>query len=304
MLKRIFALTHFALITALSFSANSAFSEIDLKSQASEKSSHLTLESDFTEKSKLANFDFSSIVFPSDLETHKTIGNCTQSALPPTFEILVWNVEKGKQGYLWSNDFDYLLLTNDIALVQEGMLDPMMTEVFSTQKNHCWDFAISFIESQKPTGVVTGSVYTPSHASYYRSPFTEPLLHTPKMAVITKYPMQNSTDELMVVNLHALNFVEDSYQEAQLVGLEQIMQKHTGPLIFAGDFNSWTTRRQVVITRIVKKLGLNKAKFPRDSRTFKIDHIFYRGLNLKQSRVHMGISSSDHRPLTAVFSTH
>ena len=107
----------------------------------------------------------------------------------------------------------------------------------------------------------------------------------------------------MVVNLHALNFVEDSYQEAQLMGLEQIMQKHTGPLIFAGDFNSWTTRRQLVMARITKNLGLTKTTFPRDTRTFKIDYIFYRGLELKQSRVHMGISSSDHKPLTATFST-
>ncbi len=304
MLKRIFALTHFIFITALSLSASSSPLKADTNTPPPKKASPLELESDFTDKSKLAEFDFSSIVFPSDLETHKTIGNCTQSALPPTFEILVWNVEKGKQGYLWSNDFDYLLLTNDIALVQEGMLDPMMTDVFNTQKDHCWDFAISFIESQKPTGVVTGSVYKPSYASFYRSPFTEPLLHTPKMAVITKYPLQKSNEELMVVNLHALNFVEDSYQEAQLMGLEQIMQKHTGPLIFAGDFNSWTTRRQTVIARIARNLGLSKATFARDTRTFKIDHVFYRGLNLKQSRVHMNISSSDHRPLTAVFSTH
>lgn len=305
MLKRIFALSQFVLLTTLSMTAQGTLTSPtapEVPQVFKSEVSALKLESDFTDKSKLKNIDASAIVVPQDSETLKSFGNCTSSALPPTFEVLVWNVEKGKQKYLWSNDLDYLLLTNDIALIQEGMLDPFMTEVLNSHKEYCWDFAVSFIESAKSTGVVTGSVYKPSSSAFFRSPGREPILRTPKMATLTKYSLSNSNEELLVVNIHALNFVEDRFQEGQMVGLEKIMSKHTGPIIFAGDFNSWTTRRRIVINRVIKSLGLTKVLFPNDTRTFKIDYIYTRGLDLKFSRIHMGITSSDHHPLTAIFS--
>lgn len=242
------------------------------------------------------------ITFPAVSDILKTFGQCTTNSIPNTFEILVWNVQKGKQGHLWANDFESLLYTNDITLMQEGMLNPFMSNVFNKYKEYCWNFAVSFFDNQDATGVVTGSVYKPTHSSFFKSPYTEPILFTPKMATITRYPLSNSQNDLLVVNIHALNFTRDEYQKMQLEGLAQIIRKHVGPVIFAGDFNNWSTGRQKNLHAITKSLGLSVVSFPNDTRSRKIDHIYFKDLKIKTSKVHMGISSADHKPLTAIFS--
>ena len=69
----------------------------------------------------------------------------------------------------------------------------------------------------------------------------EPWLGTPKATSITEYPLQDREDRLLTINLHAVNFalgLEDF--QAQLHALTDVLASHQGPVILAGDLNTWS----------------------------------------------------------------
>ena len=70
-------------------------------------------------------------------------------------------------------------------------------------------------------------------------------MHSPKA---TNYALPNQ-QLLLSVNLHAINFtlgISDLKQ--QLDDAADIMRHHTGPIIFAGDLNTWSDERQQLVT--------------------------------------------------------
>ncbi len=75
----------------------------------------------------------------------------------------------------------------------------------------------------------------------------EPWLQLPKSALWSRYQLSNG-EELAVINIHAVNFTfgTEDY-EAQLKSLTDNLQKYRGPVVFAGDFNSWSEARFSVL---------------------------------------------------------
>ena len=75
---------------------------------------------------------------------------------------------------------------------------------------------------------------------------------------------------------------------------------HHGPVILAGDFNTWSDARDRVVVKIAARLGLTELRFGLDQRsTFigrHVDHIFVRGLQLIDIRA-IPVTSSDHNPI-------
>jgi endonuclease/exonuclease/phosphatase (EEP) superfamily protein YafD len=77
-------------------------------------------------------------------------------------------------------------------------------------------------------------------------------------------------------------------------------------MIVAGDFNTWNKKRMQKLHEIREKLGLNMVKFSETSavKVFmgkQLDFIFYRGLELMDSKVVANHGLSDHNPLFATF---
>jgi endonuclease/exonuclease/phosphatase (EEP) superfamily protein YafD len=166
---------------------------------------------------------------------------------------------------------------------------------------HDWLLASSFMLHAHETGVLSAARVRPASACVQR--VFEPLLRLPKSAVITRYAMKGTAQPLAVANLHAINFTLGvrAYR-TQLEAIAAELGQHRGPLIVAGDFNTWSSRRFAVVRAVMQRLGLVAVPPPTDTRTRvfgrQVDHIFVRGLEVVDAEA-PEVESSDHNPLLA-----
>lgn len=127
---------------------------------------------------------------------------------------------------------------------------------------------------------------------------------THKSILITNHLLNDK--RVKVVNIHALNFVSYNDFEYELVNLKEELKNYEGSLIVAGDFNTWNKKRLSLLNRFCEELLLNEVSFENSKdvkKVFKnsLDYIFYRGLELKYSKVIDTKSISDHNPIIASF---
>lgn len=222
------------------------------------------------------------------------------------FKIVVWNMYKG-QNETWEEDFKELAQDTNLLITQEMHLNKKMEQVFKTFGDFEYNTATSFYMYRKDrTGVATISDSPATYQKFLRTRNREPVVRTPKVVLITKYPLLNG-EELLVANIHAINFVSAEKLRRQIDSVANQIKKHTGPVIFAGDFNTWSDKKQSYMRTINKMVGLTEAQFEgKDDRMKfrgkKLDYIFYRGLNLKSAKVLGEVQGSDHKPLIATFS--
>lgn len=212
--------------------------------------------------------------------------------------ILSWNLQKsGTDG--WTDDFRRLTARTDLALIQEARLGAGLEALFGSQSHRY--FAPGFTAFGMRTGVMTLS-RTPADAGCHFSE-REPWLGTPKATAVSRYRLRGSSQSLLVVNLHAVNFsLGISAFERQLGRAAELIASHDGPVILGGDFNTWSTRRTARLRDHVRSLELSSIALAEDvrSRVFGrvLDHVFVRGLTTVESRV-VAVDSSDHNPITA-----
>jgi endonuclease/exonuclease/phosphatase (EEP) superfamily protein YafD len=210
-----------------------------------------------------------------------------------------WNIQK-KHSPAWRDDFERLAADADFVLMQEASLGHHVGPVLTAGRYAA--FAPGYRTSQRVTGVLTLS----RHEPLVRCSFTsrEPWLRTPKSTGITAYGLAGADETLVVVNIHALNFALGlSDYRAQLSRILDVLHDHSGPIILAGDFNTWRGRRQGIVTELASALGLQAVTFTEDERVrvfgLALDHIYVRDLELRQSGTD-SVSTSDHNPMTAV----
>ena len=88
----------------------------------------------------------------------------------------------------------------------------------------------------------------------------------------------------------------------QLEDAASIMRMHQGPIIFAGDLNTWSDRRQSLLKQTLNKLGLHEAIYLDDKRTkafgLALDQVWVRGVKIETTVV-PELDSSDHNPIIA-----
>jgi endonuclease/exonuclease/phosphatase (EEP) superfamily protein YafD len=215
--------------------------------------------------------------------------------------LLVWNVQKAKHAG-WSEDFLRLGTPMDILLLQEAHL----TEPFSStmeQSGFHWSMAHAFTYSGSGTGVLTASRTPASRTCLTRT--AEPLVRLPKSALITWHPLGDAGSELLMANLHGINFSTGTGRfSEQLDEVADILRAHDGPLILAGDFNDWSERRSAILESLAGELGLLRLALSEDRRSRHfgrpVDHVFYRDLDVLEARSE-AVTSSDHNPLLVRF---
>ena len=126
------------------------------------------------------------------------------------------------------------------------------------------------------------------------------------MGLFVEYEISGSSQTLLTANIHAINFVSAKKYEHMLSEVEAVLKRHVGPVILAGDFNSWSNKRVRALHKMTERLELNQLSFKDDSRTRwmgkVVDWIFVRGLKVNNMLVHAEIKSSDHNALTAELS--
>lgn len=231
-----------------------------------------------------------------------------KNTLPHQFKILLWNVHKGEADELWKKDFSKLISQYDILALQEAYLIPLMKDTFEKLSEHQVHMGISFnYKNRGETGVATVSRFSPLEVRALKSPITEFWYNTPKTSLISLYQIEGSQNKLLLINSHALNYDWGSRYKKQLLSLAEIIKKHHGPVIWIGDFNTWSDHREKICFDIALQLGLKKVEFLDDQRsTFMfghaVDHIFFKDVELDEVKVLADIESSDHKPISLVLS--
>lgn len=215
--------------------------------------------------------------------------------------VMVWNMMKGaKEG--WQADFKGLMENNDILVIQEAYLIEELRKLMQAQ-GFVWDMVLAFELNGIPAGVLTASNVKPDFLCTLKT--EEPLLKIPKTTLITLYPIAGTNHTLMVVNLHLVNFTPGlSGFQNQISRIGQIVSKHAGPLILAGDFNTWSNQRLGIVREHIDRLGLKPVVFEKDNRRkffgHFVDHVYYHKLEPIEARV-VSVISSDHNPMVVLF---
>lgn len=231
-----------------------------------------------------------------------------------SIKVLNWNIAKNNFEKFWFKDFFKLQreCQPDLIFLQEVRMSLGVEEIVGLQ-NMSWAYAPNFIDAHHQTysGILTAAKISAIAKKVIVTKHHEPLFKTPKVSLFTEYSLSHHQETLLTINSHLINFVDLDKFKAQLQELELAISTHTGPIIFAGDFNTWSRKRALLLEKTVMRLGLKETHFsPDESKKIKrfllsppLDYIFYRGLKEKRSsaKVFDEIFSSDHKPLLAEF---
>lgn len=237
-------------------------------------------------------------------------------------EVLVWNVYKGKRRS-WAPQFRRLVTTRDLVLAQELYFEAQTRAILDASE-HQWATATSFTYARRGgvgTGLGTAARAASAGVEALLSAGREPITRTPKLALLTRYqlpapspqlpeparaapapgPAQpvpfDQLEELLVVNVHAINFAGYANFVEQIERIEHALADHGGPMLVAGDFNTWTSRRRRRLDDMMRNAALDPVEFPADPRRTPLDHAFTRGLEVRQPEV-QPTRASDHAALS------
>lgn len=214
------------------------------------------------------------------------------------FSVLNWNVEKAQHPGLVAAFATYAE-RSDLIFLQEAV--PLKKNETVIAQSLYDAFVRGYVQKEIDTGVLT-LARTP-HRVHCQLLATEPWLRTPKATSVTLYPVAGSDASLLTINLHAVNFSfgVKAYL-AQLEAAAELIRAHDGPVIFGGDLNTWSERRQSALNNLTEDLHLTPIAFSPDHRTSQfgrpLDHLFVRGL-IQQSSETVQVDTSDHNPLIA-----
>ena len=220
---------------------------------------------------------------------------------PGGFTLLSWNLMKGwREG--WREDFRPLAAGADLVTLQEASLTEELHREL-VEGRYQWDLTAAFLYRDRETGVLTGARSSPDSLCVTR--FSEPLAVIPKTVLVSRYPLAGTGRSLLVANVHLINFTVDTGRyRAQLRELEAAVASHDGPLVVAGDFNTWSGRRMRVIEELMTRLGARPVELDEEGLASffgrPVDHVYYRGLEVVDARV-VPVSTSDHNPVLVSF---
>lgn len=239
---------------------------------------------------------------PKKGDSLKQIGSGKFSGTPADIKILVWNVYKGRHRERWKQDFLTLSEGKDLILLQEALHEGWMPEIMLQHfPDHHWKLATSFAFRGSKTGVATGARFKASFVDFVRGTERELFFGTPKVSLASKYQFravaEDHRDDLLVINTHVVNFTTTGSFVRFVEELIGIIKEHRGPLIIAGDFNTWNFRRWFNLLKILAQFEIKPTEFDFDPRVLKLDHVFIRGLRVTKAVIHDKILSSDHYPL-------
>lgn len=209
--------------------------------------------------------------------------------LPQELTVLSWNVQKFENSLADKK----LHERNDTLQLLQESIEPNNT------KNPL--FAQGYSTSNFVSGVEIRTQSKPSHVCQWTT--VEPYLRTPKAGLISLFNIQHSQQQLMVINLHSINFEWNMirYTE-QLAPIIHQIDQHNGPVLIAGDFNTWRLARLKLIRNIMLKHGLKAVHFDPDDRArpfgLPLDWMYIRGLSVESTESPKW-ELSDHEPIIA-----
>jgi len=226
---------------------------------------------------------------------HKVIRSISKESFPHVVRLLNWNVKKGEEGQAWASDLREFTKGRNLVTIQEGHASPLMESTLQSLPGFSFIMTNAFVYRGWMTGVITGSSSEPTRADFRRSRGLEPVFNSPKMTSLSYFKM-DERQELLVANLHGLNFVSLEKFEEQLSDVAEVIAKHTGPVILAGDFNNWNPSRSQILDRFAQTLSLQEVSFARPESDKSIDHVFVKSCTVEKAWMLPDVKSSDHFP--------
>lgn len=211
--------------------------------------------------------------------------------------LVSWNIHKAADEG-WDRDLARFAAGADIVLLQEAVLSVALRDTLLRERL-IWMQADAWRGRTDVTGVLTAARAPSTAACVSRA--LEPLLGVPKSALVTYYRLAGRRHTLAVANVHSVNFslALGGYRD-QLEAVAAVLASHQGPIVLAGDFNTWSPARVDVLDGVAAKLGLARADPRDDVRTrfvgMPFDYVYARGFEPVAVRVEP-VTSSDHAPL-------
>lgn len=227
-----------------------------------------------------------------------------ESKLQSEFTILCWNVAKLTLKCNYKDFIDSLIKSHnlDILLLQE-----VKKSLSHELDLHDYSYVLSpNIETKKHVFGVLSAFKASCHDELsLLTKKRELRCATHKISLITHHRISEE-ETLLIVNLHAINFVHNSDFKNELNNIHSAIKSHEGAMIVAGDFNTWNIKRVQYLREFSDDLGLKKVEFSNEKDIKKIfsnslDYIFYRELELTYSTVVDSKKISDHNPIIAKF---
>ena len=208
-----------------------------------------------------------------------------------------WNVQRGADPR-WTTDLAALGGDPDLIVLQEVPLDSNALGLVTADQYR--SFSPGYRTRRSLTGVMTVSAEKPLTQCNFVS--TEPWIRSPKATVITEHGLTNTNQTLLVVNIPAVNYSFGTHAfHEQFQRALSVLTDHAGPILLAGDFNTWHLRRSEVLKEMTDNLGLKMLDYDEDRRKRffgqPLDHIYVRGLEVLEATTRH-VKSSDHNPMS------
>lgn len=185
----------------------------------------------------------------------------------------------------------------DLLFLQEAMYSDQWQTALIEELPMNFVFYKSFcFLNHEITGVMTASRFSLLNSQALRSGDREPISYTHKVAGYSSFYLNGTLIHL--INIHSLNFNDGRPFEHQIDFLVEFASHLNGPLIWAGDFNTWNNLRIDYLLAQTKKLNLIELLPDNEVRNRILDHIFVRGFKIIRTEI-VNETSSDHFPLRA-----
>lgn len=220
------------------------------------------------------------------------------------FGLLCWNTQKLTQTLEFQAALIQLLrfYPSQFLLFQEAKL-----ALHSQWGVEDWSYAIApnMQTNQHIFGVLTASQYAFADTKSLLTQRREAAFATHKSYMLSYHPLLDN-QQLLIVNVHAINFVSAQYFLTEIEHLQHHLLTHQGPLIVAGDFNVWSRQRRLYLLKFCRHIGLRQAYMAdaehiKKYRQHPLDFIFYRDLHLTEAKAINIPNVSDHNPIYARF---
>ncbi len=220
------------------------------------------------------------------------------------FNLICWNIEKLSlsekfkkylQELIVKEKLDFLLLQE----VKKETQEDMDLEGFS------YILSLNMQTKKYLYGVLSAFKISCINEKKLLTSSKELSLLTHKSSLFTLHNIKNN-QELLVVNIHAINFVTSKSFRKELDYIQSQISPFKGALIVAGDFNAWSKKRVEILRDFVQSLNLAKVNL-KDEKNIKkvfnktLDFVFYRGLEVKSAKVINCDAFSDHNPIIVKF---
>lgn len=222
------------------------------------------------------------------------------SELSSSFSLLSWNIYK-QQGD-WQPELEQWLDNSELLVLQEAKASTELQD-WLHQQDYSWSQVAAFNWKNTENGVLTAAKSQATQSCGQR--LLEPATRIPKSLLFSYYSLEDSPQQLLLVNLHAINFsLRGRTYKEQLQVISREIGDYSGPVIVAGDFNRWNARREGFLSRWAHQEQLTEALPTPDHRTrfmgYPLDAVFYRGLELEEAQS-MESKASDHSALQMRF---